>query len=143
MATFLKATNRIEKPHDMEKRAPFVLSNVLDFANGVQFPTKPVATDIVEAVAIPEKTMILRAWVDVEAIEPGGADVDVGITGVGADHLLDGVNITTTGRKSAAGTNGGRILILNAADTVDILLNSAVTYDAAKLKVSVLCIDME
>lgn len=141
-ATFTKATNKTAKPHDLEKRAPFVLSNILDFADGTQFPTKPVNTDVVEAVAIPAKTMIQRAWVDVEVGETGGTDVDVGIGGA-ADHLLDGINISATGRKSAAGTNGGKTLILDAADTVDVLLNAAVTYDEGKIKVSVLCIDME
>ncbi len=142
MGTFLTATNKTAKPHDLEKRAPYVLSNVINFGDGGQFPTKPVQTNVIQAVAIPGRTMIMRAWIDVETANPGAADNDLGIAGF-ADHLLDGANFTTTGRKSAAGTNGGRTLILDSAATVNIVLNSSATYNTLKAKVSVLCVDME
>lgn len=142
MGTFLTATNKTAKPHDLEKRAPYVLSNVINFGDGGQFPAKPVQNDIIQAVAIPAKTMIMRAWADVETANTGASDNDLGIGGA-ADHLLDGASFATTGRKSAAGTNGGKTLILDSANTVNIVLNSSATYSTLKVKVSVLCADME
>jgi hypothetical protein len=141
-ATFLTATNSTKKPWDADKRAPFILENEIDFSD---FATKPVQNDIVEALAIPADTLVLRAWVEVETGETGAADEDFGVTGDDADGFLDGITIATTGKKDGAGTEaypsaGGKVF--RTADTIDHLCKSAVTYDAGKYKIKALCIDL-
>jgi hypothetical protein len=140
--TFSKATNSTKKPWSAEKWAPFVLENEIDFS---AFATKPVQNDIVEVLAIPADTLVLRCWLDVSVLETGAADEDFGDTGVDADGFLDGVTIATTGKKDGAGTEvyvlaAGKVF--RTADTIDHLCKSAVTYDAGKYKIKALCIDV-
>ena len=146
MGTFSLGTNSTKKPWAAEKQGPFVLVNEIDFTSGTQFPTKPVQNDIVEALAIPADTLVLRVWLEVSVAETGAADCDVGVTGVQVDGFLDGISLTTTGKKATLGTNGG--VLTNpgwqclVADTIDVKVNSAVTHDEGKFKIKALCVDL-
>jgi hypothetical protein len=121
----------------------YVLQNTIDFSKAT---VTSDGDEIVEAINIPAKTLVLAAWFNVITVDAGCTDVDVGFTGGDVDGLIDGATFATAGIVTAtpgvlsffAGGTYGQGVWLTAADTLDIEINSSDTV-TAKVTLYALC----
>jgi hypothetical protein len=118
----------------------YVLENEVSFAsqNGAQ-------NDVIQALNIPADTLVIAVAVEVTTAEGEASTVDVGITGGDTDGFLDGISLATV--DILTDTDAGYLASVQgyhftAADTIDLLLPSAVTYDTAVLTIRAYCIDL-
>lgn len=107
------------------------------------------ASDILEVLSVPAKTLILAAGIEVVSAMTGTtADLtlDLGITGVDVDAFVDGMAwaaATAVGTSSTipAATIGGKYLT-TVADTIDLLLATQTgTLTGGKLRVWAVLVD--
>lgn len=126
---------------------------VLDFAKITAARLAAGATaltsgDIIEAIPLPAKTLVLRVGLDVTTAEGGTLTIDVG-DGSDTDGYLDGVNANTVASYCSAlaltegapntitGYSNGKYY--SAADTVDVLIVNAA--DVAVMRLWALVLD--
>ena len=91
-----------------------------------------VATDIIEAIAVPAQTMIVNAGMSVVAANVGGSNdvaLDLGVTGVDADVFVDGFDYDAAAVGDYAQNPAAfqPVVIGATADTIDVLIQAATT----------------
>jgi len=142
MATYYPDINQTERPWGTANRM-YVLENTFEIDD--LLITGLVQNSVVEALAIPAKTIVLVAGLNVIEAATTGDDVDLGVTGGTADGFVDGANCTSTGLKVDLdeGYNTAVMgLYFSSADTIDIKVTGAATLLHGKIKVWALCIDL-
>lgn len=124
-----------------------VISVTLDFAaitaaRSAAGATALGAADVIEALPIPAKTVVLRVGLDVTTAEGGTLTIDVG-DGSDPDGYLDGVNANTVTSYSSAlaltegtpntitGYSNGKYY--SAADTIDVTTVNAADTAVVRL----------
>jgi hypothetical protein len=130
-----------------------VISVDLDFAaittaRAAASLTALTSGDVLTAIALPAKSLVLRVGLDVTVAEGGTLTIDVG-DGSDTDGYLDGVNANTVASYASAlalteaapntvtGYSGGKYY--SAADTIDVLIVNAA--DVAVMRVWALVVD--
>lgn len=131
-----------------------VISVALDFvaiaaARLAAGATALTSTDVVQALPIPAKTLVLRVGLDVTTAEGATLTIDVG-DGADTDGWLDGVDANTAASYCSAltlgeatpntitGFSGGKYY--SAADTIDVLINNS-GIDTAVMRLWALVVD--
>jgi hypothetical protein len=126
---------------------------VLDFAKITAARVAAAATaltsgDIIEAIPLPAKSLVLRVGLDVTTAEGGTLTIDVG-DGSDTDGFLDGVNANTVASYCSAlalteaapntvtGYSNGKYY--SAADTIDVVIVNAA--DVAVMRLWALVVD--
>lgn len=113
-------------------RDVYYVQNTIDWA--VAAATKGsalVATDIIEAIAVPAGTMILNAGIQVMTVSTGeSADntLDLGVTGTEPDNFVDGFDLDAAAAGAYAQNAAAfQPLVIATADTIDVLIATATT----------------
>jgi hypothetical protein len=126
---------------------------VLDFAKITAARAAASATaltsgDVIEAIPLPAKSLVLRVGLDVTTAEGGTLTIDVG-DGSDTDGYLDGVNANTAASYCSAlvltegapntitGYSNGKYY--SAADTIDVVIVNAA--DVAVMRLWALVVD--
>ena len=112
-------------------RAVTMMEVTLDFAaiaaaRSAAGATALTSADVLEALPIPAKTLVLRVGLDVTKAEGGTLTIDVG-DGTDPDGYLDGVNANTV----ASYTNNSLVLAEGAPNTVTGYSGVGKYYSAA------------
>jgi len=93
---------------------------------------------------IPAYHQVLNGQVNVTTVEGGTATADIGVTGVDADGIIDGVNLNSAGLTTTISSDAGAIIGTVTPQTsayqVALLANNAL--DAAVFKVTILVANM-
>lgn len=132
---FGKGLFRMYKTFDLAKLA-------VDLNSGTDFTT----SDVIQAFDIPANTMVLSAHCKVHKAEGASCTIDVG-DGSDTDGFLNDVNLNSTSTSVVTmhdygyGTDHMLGRFYSAADTVDILCNSA-NSGVAVFTLSIICVDL-
>lgn len=133
-----------------------LLERTLDFAQIAAYRagaglTALAQNDIYELFNVPAKTLVLRAGYDVTTVEGTSCTISLGdgsddngyLDAISLNSVASGANVPTLG-EAAPNTivpAYGFGKYYSAADTIDVKLNTATTYDVAVVRVWVLVQD--
>ena len=135
----------LNKVHRVEVTLDFAKITAARLAAGA---TALTSADVIEAIPLPAKSLVLRVGLDVTVAEGGTLTIDVG-DGTDPDGFLDGVNANTVASYCSAlalteaapntvtGYSNGKYY--SAADTIDVLIVNAA--DAAVMRLWALVMD--
>jgi len=145
MAVTHTAEKGLEQQQSAVANPVYVMSNTVDMAAG-NFATAIVNTDILQCLSIPAGVFVIAVFTEVITATDTAAAGTLG-DGAGANSWdaavdLDGtagvVTFSTPGTDAYATT--GKFYA--TADTIDIVMDQAVTITTGVVKVSALCIDV-
>jgi hypothetical protein len=125
MVALAKRARGVDNPN----RAPYMVQNIVDFAEAVTTKGSALAQgDVIQALSIPANSLILSGGLQVVTEHTGTSTdltLDVGFTGGDVDAFVDGFDYDA----AAVGAHATSVVAnfpqhLNVADTVDILLTT-------------------
>lgn len=131
----------------MPNKAPYCITvqRLLDFAviaaaRSAASLTALAQSDVIQALHVPADVYVLAVGVKVITAEGEAATIDVG-DGTDTDGYLNDLDCNATGHTLSLITTafsvavgGGKIY--TAADTIDILLNTSITWNLAKIMIT-------
>lgn len=129
-------------------RKLYLVQNTVDFAAAVTEKGSALAQgDIIEALSIPAKTLILACGAEVMSARVGTTTdltLDIGFTGGNTDFLADGFDFDAAAVGAFVSPIVAELPItVNTADTIDILLATQTgTLTGGKLRIWVLLMDI-
>jgi len=129
-------------------RKPYLVQNTLDFAAAVTSKGSALAQgDIIQALSIPAKTIILTCGAEVMSAMTGTSTdltLDIGFTGGNTDFLADGFDFDGAAVGAFTSPIVAELPLFNlSADTLDILLATQTgTLTGGKLRVWVVLMDV-
>ena len=111
---------------------PYFVEKTIDFAAAATAKgTALAAADVIEVIDVPAGTMVLNAGLQVVTVATGESNdntLDLGITGVDADAFVDGFDLDAAAAGAYAQNAAAfQPLIVDAADTIDLLITTATT----------------
>lgn len=129
-------------------RKLYLVQNTVDFAAAVTEKGSALAQgDIIEALSIPAKTLILACGAEVMSARLGTTTdltLDIGFTGGNTDFLADGFDFDAAAVGAFVSPIVAELPItVNTADTIDVLLATQTgTLTGGKLRIWVLLMDI-
>lgn len=129
-------------------RKLYLVQNTVDFAAAVTEKGSALAQgDIIEALSIPAKTLILACGAEVMSARVGTTTdltLDIGFTGGNTDFLADGFDFDAAAVGAFVSPIVAELPItVNTADTIDVLLATQTgTLTGGKLRIWVLLMDI-
>ena len=129
-------------------RKLYLVQNTVDFAAAVTEKGSALAQgDIIEALSIPAKTLILACGAEVMSGRVGTTTdltLDIGFTGGNTDFLADGFDFDAAAVGAFVSPIVAELPItVNTADTIDVLLATQTgTLTGGKLRIWVLLMDI-
>lgn len=113
-----------------------LVDKVIDFAAAATAKGSAlVATDIIEAIAIPAQTLIVDAGMQVVAAAAGGTGtvLDLGVVGIDTDVFVDGFAFDSAAVDAYAQNPAAfqPVVIGATADTLDITIQAATTVSTS------------
>lgn len=127
-------------------KVPYLVEVEVDFAAAVTAKGSALAQgDVIQALDLPDGTMILAAGVEVTEVMAGTSTdltLDIGITGGDVDAFVDGFDFDGASLGAYAINGVNEPVILSADDTVDILLTTMTgSLTGGKLRLFAVVID--
>lgn len=119
--------------HRTGGRQVVVLENTIDFAAAATAKGSALAAaDIIQAITVPAKHMIINAGLEVITANVGGSSdvaLDLGVTGLDVDVFVDGFDYdaASVGDYAQNPATFQPIVIGATADTIDLLIAAATT----------------
>lgn len=125
-------------PTVMMNRQVYVVENYINWADAATAKGSALASaDVIEALHIPAGTLVLQAGFEVTSVATGessdvtldlgyGGDVDLWVDGFDLDAAAAGAFGTLVG-DAGSGAGAGPVLLLAAADTIDVVIATATT----------------
>lgn len=129
-------------------RKPYLVQNTLNFAEAVTSKGSALAQgDIIQALSIPAKTVILSCGAEVMSAMTGTSTdltLDIGFTGGNTDFLADGFDFDGAAVGAFTSPVVAELPItVSAADTIDVLLATQTgTLTGGKLRIWVMLMDI-
>lgn len=111
---------------------PYFVEKTIDFAAAATAKgTALAAADVIEVIDVPAGTMVLNAGLQVITVATGESNdttVDLGITVTDPDCFVDGFDLDAAAAGAYAQNAAAfQPLIVDAADTIDLLITTATT----------------
>ena len=128
MATVTTLASTVRNP-GARGRSPYYVQNEIDFAAAVTAKgTALAAADIIQALTIPDDTMIISAGMECTAVHTGTSSdcaLDLGVTGGDPDAFVDAFDFDGAAAGAyAVPAAPGSAIVPAAADTLDILIQA-------------------
>lgn len=129
------------------QKREYFLETVVDFAQAASDNgTALLANDTINALSIPEGSVVLFAGMQVDTVATGGTGtiLDLGVKGGDTDAFVDGFDFdAATADSYAVMANTAAPIVFGSAGTLDILIQAATTVaTAGKVRVFARILDV-
>ena len=119
-------------------RTPYMVEASIDLAQAaVDNAGALVATDVIQCLNIPAKTVVLQAGIETMIAPLGGTTctADLGVTGGVVDSYADGFVVTASAAGAISAPSADANVVTTAADTLDLLLIGTTVDTSGTLRV--------